>query len=697
MVITLSRAMLHGGAICTNLSQIEANLPVACRPIFRSFKDSLHPPADGPGCQLAVSKALFSVLAYSDSLGIPASSRLIDLCSQLNALQQAVEQLPLLPFARSSMCRRLAPHPAWAMLLKVDVAKLPSDAQITIGGELARTLATGKRFSKSFAKNLRLALKKTAVLNDGNAPVVKQVKSLRRAADAFFMSKIADSLQDTAETNFSEDARQWFRNRVHYAKDKAQQGVFHLSTQSNAQFMESAVRLRELVESGDQQAAGMCIGGLLALRADLVTRIPLVGPEIEDDWVIAIDVAAGTLHFAVSLFADNGAKPLSGASVDASIAASRIYVTPLPKFIANFLRVQNNSHPRARNLGELLPLCGKLDARTKTLAQDAILAPSFARFRNAFGPFSLASGADRLSAAIVVHDPRLNPTGKFYYTVVTREEVWSASNLIFSAMAWGPPVELVPGLAAGSQVTPRIQTLRTWFGWIKSEVENARPKDSLNVIQCIEFHNIYVLAIGSLLSLVLALRHKKHIALSAQVARPHATNIPVGDKFSGRIRAPRTVPLPSIARLLLVSYFEHVLMMDRLLELSGAPLDGPLRQGFRRIIDGDPVALLTLISRGRHRAVGTLDLETWWPADLGMHGNAGRHFVQNFARPKDLHATDIDHYLRHSIRGKPPTSSVSSKSLDELGTRLCAALNDLFREIGLHTIHGLRTQNGRGQ
>ncbi|MDZ4251694.1 MAG: hypothetical protein U1A72_03875 [Sulfuritalea sp.] len=490
MVISLSRAMLAPSSVCTTATQIEAALTEEDRAAFRRFMNVMHPPADAPGCALILDQVLHCVIAYRDSLGECATESLRQFVTPIANLAHAIHTVPLLPFSGSAMWRRLSTSPAWGLFIDLHVERLPSRVREGIGAEFCWSWLVGSRFSASLANNLRRAIENDDDLALPTSIPAKQLASAVRTANTTFQTNAAPKKDPSDPERFAADVRQWFRNRVFLASDKAQQAVFHHRTQSRAQFLASARWLRQRAEAGDNLSIQACAGALFGIRANLVANISVLSATTSDHCVIALDVDTGCAHVAVSLFADGGAATPRQADPGAIAPAASVFVTPCPVFLADAQRKRRLENPDATSLGSLLPISTPLDSRTRTLEQSARIAPSFARFCNTLGPFAVSLGIDRYIAAVLCHDPRLVPSGKFFYARAPREELWAAADVLFNGMGWGPAVPLVDGLAAGSQVTPTHETIRAWFGWMAGQVEAARPDASATREQIIAFHNV---------------------------------------------------------------------------------------------------------------------------------------------------------------------------------------------------------------
>lgn len=691
MVICLSRAMLASPTICTTTAQIEAALPVEQRSAFRRFRQVMNSPSDAPGCSLVLGHVFRCVDAYRMSLGDSATESLEETVATIKSLAGAIHTVPLLPFSRAAMWRRLSRSQAWGLCIDLRPDQLPSVVQEGIGAALCWAWLTDIRFSASMATNIRRALEAGEDMTLSTSIPAKQLASARRTANTIFNRSAAAPADASNPERFAAEVRHWFRNRTFYGSDKSQQAVFHHRTQSAAQFHASAQWLRQRAERGDNLAAMACIGALFAMRPDLMARIPILNSATNDDWVVAVDIDTGCLHFAVSIFAEGGAAPPINADRGAIASASSIFVTPLPAFLSKLLPKKRSDSQIANTVGELLPTSTPLDSHTKTLDQAARIAPSFARFRNTLGPFAVSMGIDRYVASVITHDPRLVPSGKYFYARATRQELWAASDALFEAMGWGPAAPYAEGLAAGSQVTPTTDTIRTWFQWLEGEVEAVRPSVNPTKEQVICFHNVFAMAVASLLSFVLALRERKAIPITARTAMARGLTLPVGDKRCGMVPGPRSISLPEIANALVARYFDHVAATDTCLASLGIPPDGAPRRRLRQILAGESVPLLATISKGRHKAIGTSTLEKWWPTRFGLAGNNGRHYVQNGLRNRNVRSTDLDAHVRHCLRGMSVASSASTKSISTLADAVVPALNALIFDAGLRALIGLHS------
>ena len=670
------------------IAAIAAAIDQACNAVFLKLIHVLRPPSDGPGIGEVINVAFKCANAYRNSLGEAANESLQDVVSEIETAARALQSMELPPFAKGALRRRLSRFPAWAMLVEIPANEVPSSALEGIGAELCLRWKLSAPFSPSLARNLRQAINVGSDLSDRNTVAVKQFASSVRKADEIF--KGCGAGENAAA--FEMAARQWFRNRLFYGSNKSQQAVCDNRTQSDAQFCASAQWLRQRVQAGDPLATLACVGALLALRPDLVARVPLLNPHIDANWLLCIDVQAGCIHFSRELFVAGGAKPTAKSSGDTP--ASDIYVTPLPQFLHDSLQHWSSANPDAMTLGDLVPCRVPLESHTRTLDQNSRIAPTFARFRNSFGPFAAGQGIDRFIAAVVTHDPRLAPTGRFFYAMADRQELWAASATLFAAIGWEPPVPLVEGLPGGSQVTPLDDTVHRWIDWLYGEVEAKRPGATNSITATFEFHNVYALATGSLLSFMLTLRERKILPINGATALGRGLILALLDKNCGSIPGRRPVPLAKLTDQLIADWLAHLEQLDVLLAKFGLAADSPERAHLHSVLAGAQVPLLTTIERGRHKPVGTSMLHDWWPEQFGLAPNFGRHYIQNGLRRLGIPSTVIDLYVRHSLRGIPNSSSAGTQPLATHAATLGDALEMLFRQVGIRRIQGLPTGKG---
>jgi hypothetical protein len=425
----------------------------------------------------------------------------------------------------------------------------------------------------------------------------------------------------------------------------------------------------------------MCIGGLLGLRADLVGQIPVLTASISDDWLVAIDVQNGTLHWSLDQIIKDGAKPSVGVDAKSVVPASRIVVTPLPQFLAHVLRTRLASIPEAKRLGDLLSGYRLLTSHTLTTDEDRQLAPSYARFVNTIGSFAVNAGINRYCAAVITHDPRLVPTGKFHYALARRKELWSASEDLFKAMGWGTPVAFVPGLAAGSRVVPDDRSISSLHAWMSNQLATASEGDMRDFKSLTAYSNCFVMCVASMLAWALMLRERKVIPIFADAAFGDQACLSLGDKRVGLIKEPHSISICSLVRDLLTSLFQHYQWLEVMLNDCEQEC-AVILDGVRAILDGKHVPVLALIRRRRLVSLSSKDLEKWWPINLGIKDNGGRHHMQNALRNRHVADTLIDHYARHNNRGRGILSSTSMMSLRKLRA-VCDSVDQIAGDLGL--------------
>lgn len=689
MTIQVSRTTPIAKAICTTTDQILTALPSESRAIFRSLRHVLNAPVDAPGCQQVVQASALSLTRYLERVNADAHSDLDHILGNVEDLQAALADVKLPPYSPESMWRRLRRHESWVLFLQIKNLESTPFVIEGVGAEIARAIATGGTFSSSLARHLRQAIQSGDDLSLPESVPLKLLTTSLRNADKIFKSKGPVPNEPKSPEEYAREVQQWFRNQVFYASDKAQQAVHHHRTQTPDQFIASARSLRERVESNDNLAAQICLGGLLHLRADLVAGIPLCDESTDPDSPISVDIDNGTLHFSVDLYANKGAALSTEAAPGAVHKASRVFVTPLPAFLSDYLTKKRNENPEAHFIGTLLPSDQPVTKLSRTLDQVGMIAASYPRFINTFAPQGIAQGTDRYVVAVVTHDPRVVPTGKFFYSLCTREETWKASSKLFESIGWGDSTPIVPGLPGGSQVVPTPQTVAAWCIWMTKVVNAARPGREANRDSIDNFHTVYTLASASLVSCLLALRDRLELPLTGRSVAGCGKNLALGDKAVGRIPGPRFVPLPTLVSELFESYLRHLAAYDLALDEFGEPPTSTLRKRISAILAGTDTPLFFLTKKGKVTRLGSYELEQWWPKEFGMEGNGGRHFFQNALRFRDVFATEIDVYVRHCLRGIAPASSTSLRSMNSVVEKVVPAIDAIVAELNLVGPKGL--------
>jgi len=665
---------------------------------LRQMLFALPSPVDACSLISVIGAVSSSLSAYQDSVAIPHQSLIetVDRFKQLSLESQSVSSHPI---DSEKLCyplfRRYSTFPAWGVLIGIANEKPSQDIASSVGAELALSLLTGKTFNKSFASHLLNALQGKNT-NDDNGIAVWQKKAIkiRREADAFFecgADKAPPYNSQSDQISFSAQVKHWFRGCVEFARDKDHQCVIDQRSQSKQQLIESARSIREQVEGGDDSAIQIMVAALTGIPVPLVLQTPFLSAHL-DDWVLAIDLDERCIKMSIEVFADGRATPQPECE-HSLVPAGDIISSPMPHFLCEALDRKFEAAISAKTLGDALP---KASARPHTMTLEleindrAGLTPSAARFISGIGKYGVEIGLDPYLVALLVHNPRLVPTGKFYYGQATRNELHATSLALYESLGWGTPAAIKEGLPVGSRVTPRASTISEWYTWMTEQVESTRPARRYNLKTLINFHCTYAKFAASVCSFTLALRDRKPIRLISANCIGQRNSIAVFDKPAGMIRGHRPVPLcPTIAAQIKY-WFQHCYALDKRLERLGVSETHRCRLHIKKVLAGEEVPLFFSFTDSLAiHLLSTSDISTWWPESFGLEGNFGRHYWQTELRRAGVLSTEIDCYVRHSLRGNDPSSSTSSLVPRDLIAHLGNAVEQQLVRLQISAYAGL--------
>ena len=696
--------VLHSASRCTTIlsgtSLLYSRISSPAGESLRRLTYAIPAPVGGAGVGVVIAAAAASISAYSATL-IQANTDLVRILEEVQLLAaeaQVVTGRADWPAELNfPLMRRLADSPGWALLLEVLADSVPQEAVVLTGAELALSLSVRKPFTKSFASCLHKTL--TGKPPEREAAEIiwkKKAVKIRLAADAFFESARRSNLQSESETsdNFSVALTKMIRAKIEFASDKDHQCVLDHRSQNSAQIKASAKYLRQQIECGDDDAIQEAVAVIGGLQAPMVLDMPLIGPWLRN-WLMAVDLSEGCIKTSADLYGSGRAKPRVGGTKGV-VPAGDIIVKPLPCFLNEQLVSKYQAHSDARNVGHILPAARARaqDITVQSRAGESCgLKPSVARLINGIGKFAVGLGIDRYIAALLTNDPRLVPTGKFYYAQATREEIWNSAGLLYESIGWGAPVPLVRGLAFGSRVTATEETVMRWYAWMLQQVQSVKPGRRYNLKGLIEHHNTYAKCCASLASFLLALRARKPIHLSAADCSGDRTSAPIRDKDVGATAGRFPVPLVPVLRDQFGLWFAHCHELDRRLDKFGLLGSSKLRMRLRQIAAGDEVSMfITVNSRKHPAAIATQDIVDWWPGEFGLEGNFGRHFWQTALRRNCVASSDIDALMRHSLRGTDPWSSTSNKVPADVIDRVSDNMTNILARLRVLEVVGLSSK-----
>lgn len=680
------------------VERLHSRLSVPAKGALTQLAYCLPPPVDGCRVGNVIAGAAASVEAYRVTLVKP-SAAFLEVAEKIKVL--AMETTDFLDRREwpaelvDPLYRSFRRSPSWALMFRICGSDMPEGAVAAVGGELALSMATRKPFNQSFAQHLVEALTGNPAICSDGTPIwrKKALKSLV-AANALFECGRNAAHEAAASDGFTLALGRIFRARIALAREKDHQAVLDHRAQSMAQIRQSAAWLRQRVEAGDESAMQMVIGILGLVPMSLVLDMPLLGPWT-DDYLMGFDLDEGCLKTTHSLFVSGGAKPHPGRD-SAVVPAGEVIVKPFPRFLLAALSKKRDATPQARTVGALLT---KASARSRDMTMASSgndkprLKATVARFANGLGKFAVNEGIDRYLAALITNDPRVVPTGKFFYAQASRDEIWSATQSLYQALGWGESAAMVSGPAVGSQVTPEETSVSEWAAWLLSTVKTLAPGRRYTFGGLCRHHNAFAMACASIATFFLALRERSPVHLLASDCTGERVSIAVSDKHCGLVAAGHKIPLHPILSEQLSLWLAHCRCLEaRLAKLSIAEAS-PLRQRLRKILAGEKMPMFFAINRrkGVH-SITADELAKWWQQELGLEANFARHFWQTALRSTGVSSSDIDAFVRHHQRGSDARSSSSSKVPAIVRQEILDAMDCIVDRLKIQAIPGLVTK-----
>lgn len=677
------------------VERLHSRLSIPAKGALIQLAYCLPPPVDGCRVGNVIAGAATSVEAYRVTLVQP-SAAFLGVAEKIKAL--SMETADFLDRGEwpaelvDPLYRNFRRSPSWALMFRICGSDMPEGAVAAVGGELALSMATRKPFNQSFAQHLVEALAgNPALCSDGTPVWRKKVLKSLVSANALFECGRNAAQEAAASDGFTLALGRISRARVALAREKDHQAVLDHRAQSMAQIRQSAVWLRQQVEAGDESAMQMAIGILGFVPMSLVLDMPLLGPWT-DDYLMGFDFDDGCLKTTHSLFVSGGAKPHPGRD-SAVVPAGEVIVKPLPRFLLAALSKKRDAAPQARSVGALLPtaIARSRDMTFATAGNDMPrLKATVARFANGFAKFAVSEGIDRYLAALITNDPRIVPTGKFFYAQASRDEIWSATRSLYQALGWGEPAAMANGPAVGSKVTPEETAISEWAAWLRSTVETLAPGRRYTYDSLCRHHNAFAMACASMATLFLALRKRSPVHLLASDCIGKRFSIAVDDKHCGLVAAGHKIPMHPILSEQLSLWLAHCRCLDARLARLGNAEASPLRQRLRNNLDGVKVPMFFTINRrkGAH-SITADELAKWWPQKLGLEANFSRHFWQTALRSAGVASSNVDAFVRHHQRGSDARSSSSSKVPAIVRQEILDAMDCIVNRLGIQAIPGL--------
>lgn len=687
-------------AVGFTVEQLEHALDADSGTTLRHFLHVLKAPDDVPRLACVLRSAREAVASYGATLSMPSATfRLVQ--DSLDKLHDdvavATAGIPVTYQLDHPLMRRLSAHGPYALCLTLR-ALTGNDigvAREAAGLEIALGLATAQCFDNGFATDIRRTL--TPELFDTRKTDAKRsqewtktyVRKRVKAAKHFESGATPDPESPNGARLFDISAGFELSRKMRFAPPRQRQALLDRRHQTDWQLKASAAALMAQAALYDHTALLILVAFSTGLTLRLTKDIPLAGQVTDDKWFMVLDLDAGVIKTCLDRLFPKAAKPDTGATCFRP--ANRIVVKPLPVFLWLYLQELYAQCPDAKTLAQLLP-DAKMSGRQLTLPDDtSALTPSAKRFLIAAAPFAVNLGVDRLAAALLVSDFSVIPSSKMYYCRASREEIWSASEVLFSALGWGAPAPLVPGLAVGSRIVPAREAVTAWWNWMVADLSVAVPGRHCALKRLADFHNRFARLCASLAILCLAAREAKELRFTTHNLQPGNSFAAFSDKRVGIVPGNLKVPINVLLSAQLRLWLSHCKALRGRLE----KMRGPTTRGLKRTLDSylrgecHPLFFAIDTETGRTLPLGSWDLIRWWPKEYRFSSDLGRHFWEVELRDAGVRSTRIDMLLRHLTLGTEAHCSINADKLSNASAEIISAQERLLKSLGIRPQSGL--------
>lgn len=657
-----------------------AELPPDLDTLFRQLIAAAPPPAGMPRLGHVLENMAIAVEGFVKELVSP-NQEILAQASNLKRLGDFCSKTanPILDY--TIPMRRMKNFQAWQFFMQDDRADQEVSRQkVVAGAALVLAIVEGARMSNELASLLVRSAKETLSVEQERAIARRSNKVLVQAARQFETD--AKNVSNVPET-FEDRLRSRFRSTLFNARDREHQAIADHRASSRVQMLEAAKQLRERAEGGEALALFLIVASLTNLPESIAIDLPLLR-DAPEDWVMVVDIDSGCLKVSIDLYAPARATSKISSS-HSTLDAGDVVVIPLPTFAASALDEYAEEFPDSKTLGDLLGQSAPQKFRPLTSGASGIAATA-ARFRNGLGPLAIEAKIDRYDASILLSNPLLTPTGKFYYARVTREAVWDAAKVLYDTLDWGLPTDFQPGLATGSRQVASDATVLAWASWLAEQLHACKLPRRYTLEKIIEHHNVLALVCASLSTFLLALRARKVLPITQAMITGGGLTVPIFDKRVGQFPGARPVPVCTLQGTVFASWSRHLQQMtQRLTNVDSVSSRDMLKRIHANLNPGYP-AFFEINQRGRIDPIGTERIHAWWPEELGLARNFGRHFWQNRLREEGVQDTEIDAFVRHSVSGMDTASSISNVVTADWARRMIVVADHVVKDLGIGSI-----------
>jgi len=649
------------------------------------------PPVDHPSLKTVISISYYCVKEYSNTLSKPHE----EFIHLLTGLQKLYERFVGADDntgdyeLTNPMYRRLSAYPTWALLVFLGNYTKNTDLLRAVGMELALAMFENRRFSKSFARNLRLNHQSS---NSSNLNILKnRVKVENRlreieleATRSFEAASVSNKLV-SSYSSFERVAYHFLSRKIVFLPARQRQAVLDRNCLSLEQLKEAAGNLRQAALKGEKDAIMIILGFCCGLSVELTKKLPL-HETVTTDWFMTLDIQTGVVRTNIEGFSPNHAVP-SAERQAGYRDANNIVINPIPEFLITLLQTASETRNSAKNVEELLSGFSTKHIFSKNDTSSEM--PSIYKFLNSASALAIQLGVNRLVAAFVTNDISSIPSSKIYYGQVSRNEIWDGSRVIFEYLGWGEPVKMVEGLDVGAQVVPTRAAVSKLFNWMDEEISRLRPGKRSSFESVMIHHNAFACCSASFAVFSLLCRKSKKLKYFADTMIWTNSFVSMPNEKGEPYPGSWPLPINSILSEQLRLWDAHCQSLLSRLKKSDIHGHEELIEFLSKVLSRQHVSLFFKIVNGKAMALGTADLNQWWPHHLRLNENFSRSFWERELMASGLKSSAIDMLLRHILRGTEPQTSTSNIILSEWGREVCSAQENIFDLLAIRPIPGL--------
>ncbi|MFA6014359.1 MAG: hypothetical protein WC742_04765 [Gallionellaceae bacterium] len=691
-----------GDTKTSSFKKLESLLSPQEQSTLRALTHVLRAPIDAP----RIADVLLGASQCIDAFG----KTLIAPTAEFNKLLSDIEHLSKLALSTISansdheldqpLQRRLLKYAAWAICMRLAKKTVDKIFLEAIGMEIALSFASGKVFPNGYGNDLRRALDNEPLFrgSDFQKTTTSDLfvfskhfnKGLRNARLLFEDVTSHNNLFETIpKETFETKATQYLLRNQTYAPPNHRRAVLDFRCQSKHQVIQSAQELRSKATCDDETAIVVILAFIAGISPELILQMPLA-MHAQDDWLMTIDIDTGIIKTNIDPLFPKSATPSSIGSASHH-PANKIIVKPIPAFLQAALIEKLSSTPSAKVMGDIFTAAntsGKL--LTSGFIASQGIASSARRLLNSAAPFAVQLGINRLVAAMITNDFSIIPGSKPYYSLVSREEIWSSCSTLFGSIGWGSPTPLEDGLPIGSLVAATPVAVAALFEWMGQEVSNSLPSKRYTLLSLIEHHNVFSMYCSSLTILCLGSRQAKQLRFSANGLHEESAFTPVFDKRTGQFPGALPVPINTVLSEQLGFWRAHCSALDNRLEKIGLDENTWLRNHIRQVINCSNVHLFFGIStNGKPFPLGSSDLTEWWPNRLQLNANFSRSFWQHQLHLYGLKSSIIDLFVRHQLIGAESHTSTTHFALTNYFGEIVQAQEKILYDMNITSLSGL--------